>query len=190
MIASWVPAMTRVGTLMDASSAVLSGRAAMARWANAIPAGVHRRMRPRTGSTMCASACAWRAQQARDHRLDDQLDGVLALHAFRHRQAVVARPGGVRACARVAQHQRADAFRRQTPQREGEVAAHREAHDGDAIDLAANRALRAPRPRNRRGSARRREAAAMRRSPTGPRGCSACRPTGPRPGGPTARRRG
>ena len=49
MIASWVPAMTRVGTLIDASSAVLSGRAAMARWANAIPAGVHRRMRPQPG---------------------------------------------------------------------------------------------------------------------------------------------
>src|SRR5579863_1909830 len=76
-----------------------------------------------------------RAQQTTNHQLDDWFDRLLAFDEIRHGKSVLARSGSVGCGARVAQRESANPLWREPPQREGEIAAHRKSHDGEASDI-------------------------------------------------------
>ena len=84
---------------------------------------------------MCASAWACGLNIRMTIGSTIELHRLLALHLTRYRDAVIARPGGVGSGARVAERERSDSFRRQPPQREGQVPAHGQPHNRDALDV-------------------------------------------------------
>ena len=186
-IASWVPAITscRDADGDEQRSAVRTGRDRPLRKRDP-----RRRAAPDPSAHRVDDVClGLRSGLSRRATIGSTMDSTECSRStmFGHCEAVIARTWGVSGGARVAERQRANPFRREPPQGEGEVASHREAyHATRSMSQGVERRDHRP-GESHRGLARRQEEEATRRSPRGRRARSACRPTARRPGDPTAR---